>query len=149
MEFYRDRFGDVGLYENEVYPGIGKLLSALRGSGWNLYVATSKPHVYARRIVEHFELGGYFEEVFGSELSGERTDKSELLAHALQVSGASLADSLMIGDRSHDMVGAANNGLVGIGVLYGYGSREELVRAGARTIVAHVDELGAVLDALD
>jgi phosphoglycolate phosphatase len=146
--FYRDRFGDIGLYENEVYPGISALLAALTEAGWTLHVATSKPHVYARRIVEHFQLSGYFGEVFGSELSGERTDKTDLLAHALHASGASLSDSLMIGDRSHDMIGAANNGLTGIGVLYGYGSREELVRAGARTIVARVDELGAVLDAL-
>ena len=149
VQHYRDRFSDVGLYENELYPGISALLNGLREAGWTLHVATSKPHVYARRIVEHFELGTYFGEVFGSELSGERADKTDLLAHALLESGATLADSVMIGDRSHDMIGAENNGLTGIGVLYGYGSREELVRAGARTIVARVDELRAVLDALE
>lgn len=148
VEFYRDRFADIGLYENQVYPGINALLEQLSAAGWTLHVATSKPHVYARRIVEHFDLAVHFGEVFGSELSGERADKSELLAHALAESGASQAGSVMIGDRSHDMIGAANNGLVGVGVLYGYGSREELVRAGARTLVARVDELGEVLDAL-
>lgn len=146
--YYRERFGDVGLYENEIYPGIVRLLEKLLEAGWTLHVATSKPHVYARRIVEHFALNTYFGEVFGSELSGERSDKSELLAHALRESTASSVESVMIGDRSHDMLGAVNNGLTGIGVLYGYGSREELVRAGARTIVARVDELGSVLDAL-
>ncbi len=148
VALYRERFGAVGLYENEVYPGISALLERLTDAGWTLHVATSKPHVYAERIVEHFQLDSYFQEVFGSELSGERADKTDLLAHALHRSGATLAESVMIGDRSHDMVGAANNGLDGIGVLYGYGSREELVRAGARTIVKRVEELGKVLDAL-
>jgi len=145
VEFYRDRFADIGLYENEVYPGISQLLGTLFEAGWTLHVATSKPHVYARRIIEHFELNGYFGEVFGSELSGVRADKTDLLAHAMVESNATAAESVMIGDRSHDMVGAANNGLAGIGVLYGYGSREELVRAGARTIVARVEELAKVL----
>ncbi len=149
VQYYRDRFGDVGLYENELYPGITRLLEDLQDAGWALHVATSKPRVYARRIIEHFGLHGYFGEVFGAELSGERSDKSELLAHALEESGATAPVSVMVGDRSHDMVGAVNNGLTGVGVLYGYGSREELVRAGARTIVARVDELRRVLDALE
>lgn len=114
--------------------------------GWvTLHVATSKPHVYANRIIDHFGLAGYFGEVFGSELTGERADKSELLSHALKESGADTATTIMVGDRSHDMVGAANNGIDGVGVLYGYGSREELVRAGARTIVASVAELRGAL----
>ena len=147
VSFYRERFADIGLYENEVYPGIKPLLGRLSAAGWTLHVATSKPHVYAERIVEHFGLNTFFGDVFGSELSGERADKSALLAHALEQSAASVTESVMIGDRSHDMVGAKNNGLRGVGVLYGYGSREELVRAGARTIVSRVEELGNVLDA--
>lgn len=149
VAFYRERFGDIGLYENQVYPGISSLLEELQAAGWTLQVATSKPHVYARQIIEHFGLSPFFTEVFGSELSGERTDKADLLAHALKQSGTTAAGSVMIGDRSHDMIGAASNGLAGIGVLYGYGSREELARAGARTIVKRVDELRAALDALE
>ena len=148
VALYRERFGEVGLYENALYPGIEVLLSELTASGWTAHVATSKPHVYATRIVEHFGLSPYFGEVFGSELSGERSDKGDLLAHALDRSGASKPSSVMIGDRSHDMVGAEKNGLAGVGVLYGYGSRDELVRAGARTVVERVDELSDVLDAL-
>jgi len=148
VALYRERFGEVGLYENALYPGIEVLLSELTTSGWTAHVATSKPHVYATRIVEHFGLSPYFGEVFGSELSGERSGKGDLLAHALDRSGASKPFSVMIGDRSHDMVGAEENGLAGVGVLYGYGSRDELVRAGARTVVERVDELSDVLEAL-
>jgi phosphoglycolate phosphatase len=148
VELYRERFGAVGLFENQVYPGIRSLLETLGSRGWALHVATSKPHVYARQIVEHFELMPYFGEVFGSELSGERADKSDLLAHALRETGASSSLSVMIGDRSHDMIGAARNGVGSIGVLYGYGSREELVRAGARTIVERVEDVSDVLGAL-
>jgi len=148
VELYRERFGDVGLFENHVYPGIPSLLRALGSAGWTVHVATSKPHVYARRIVEHFELMPYFGEIFGSELSGERTDKTELLAHALRESGAPASHSVMIGDRSHDIIGAVGNGVEGVGVLYGYGSREELIRAGARTIVTRVEKVSEALDAL-
>lgn len=148
VALYRERFGDVGLFENALYPGIEALLTRLASSGRNLHVATSKPHLYATRIVEHFGLSACFGEVFGSELSGERTHKGELLAHALAESGAKASASVMIGDRSHDMIGAQKNGVAGVGVLYGYGSREELVRAGARTIVERIDELEGVLETL-
>lgn len=147
--FYRERFGEVGLFENHVYPGIDVQLDQLRGAGFELHVATSKPHVYARRIIEHFGLAGFFGEIFGAELSGLRTDKTELLRHAIEVSGAVADDSVMVGDRSHDMIGAVNNNLEGVGVLYGYGSREELVQAGARTIANGVDDLANVLRSLD
>jgi len=92
--------------------------------------------VFATRIVEHFGLRHHFEHVFGSELDGTRVDKSDLLAYALKVAAVDPAKTLMIGDRSHDMVGAGNNGMKGIGVLYGYGSRDELIGAGARHVCA-------------
>lgn len=147
--FYRERFGEVGLLENHVYPGIDVQLDQLRGAGFDLHVATSKPHVYARRIIEHFGLAGFFGQIFGAELSGLRSNKTELLRHALKVSGAAADVSVMVGDRSHDMVGAVNNNLKGVGVLYGYGSREELVQAGARTLAKGVDDLTSVLQSLD
>jgi phosphoglycolate phosphatase len=136
VERYRERFADVGLFENAVYPGIPEALAALAQPGRALYVASSKPHVFVDRIVRHFDLGQHFTALFGSELDGTRTDKTELLRHAMAETGCSTATALMIGDRSHDIVGARNNGIAAIGVLYGYGSLEELEGAGA-TCFAH------------
>ena len=136
VSYYRERFSDVGLYENGVYDGIGEVLTSLCASGHRLFVATSKPHVFAERIIDHFGLRDHFERVFGSELDGTRVDKSHLLEYALKVAAVDPAKTLMIGDRSHDMVGAGNNGMKGIGVLYGYGSRDELIGAGALHVCA-------------
>ena len=136
VEFYRERFGDVGLFENSVYPEIADVLAALRKTPRRIFVATSKPHVFAKRIVEHFGLDGYFEHVFGSELDGTRVHKDELLAYALEVAGVDPAQALMIGDRSHDVVGAKKNGIDAIGVTYGYGSPTELLEAGASHLCA-------------
>ena len=130
-------FPTSGCYENRVYDGIGEVLTTLSQSGHRLFVATSKPHVFADRIVEHFGLRHHFEHVFGSELDGTRVDKSDLLAYALKTTAVDPAKTLMIGDRSHDMVGARNNGMQGIGVLYGYGNRDELLGAGAAARLRH------------
>jgi phosphoglycolate phosphatase len=136
VALYRERFSEVGLYENSVYAGIRDVLSALRSSGHRLFVATSKAHVFADRIIDHFDLRDHFEHVFGAELDGTRADKSDLLAHALRTTAVDPSRTLMIGDRSHDMVGAKNNGMKGIGVLYGYGNRDELIAAGAGQLCA-------------
>ena len=140
VELYRERFRDVGLYENEAYAGIEETLAKVAVGGRRLFVATSKPKVYADRIVEHFGLGGLFEHVFGSELDGTRTDKTDLLAYALSEAKLDPAQAIMIGDRSHDVVGARKNGMKAIGVLYGYGSLAELTDAGADHLcAAHPD----------
>ena len=136
VALYRERFSDIGLYENRVYDGIGEVLTTLRASSHRLFVATSKAHVFADRIIDHFGLRQHFERVFGAELDGTRADKSHLLEHALKEASVDPAKTLMIGDRSHDMVGAKNNGMKGIGVLYGYGSRDELIEAGAQHVCA-------------
>jgi phosphoglycolate phosphatase len=136
VSYYRERFSDIGLYENGVYDGIGDVLTSLCTSGHRLFVATSKPHVFAERIIDHFGLRAHFERVFGSELDGTRVDKSHLLKYALKQASVDPSKTLMIGDRSHDMVGAKNNGMQGIGVLYGYGSRDELLEAGAHHVCA-------------
>ena len=136
VSLYRERFSDIGLYENGVYDGISEVLTTLSRSGQRLFVATSKPHVFAERIVEHFGLRHHFEHVFGAELDGTRVEKSDLLEYALKQAAVDPAKTLMIGDRSHDMVGAKNNGMKGIGVLYGYGSRDELLEAGAHHVCA-------------
>ena len=141
VTLYRERFSDVGLYENGVYDGIGDVLTKLCTAGHRLYVATSKPHVFAERIIDHFGLRDHFERVFGSELDGTRVDKSHLLEYALREVSVDPSKTLMIGDRSHDMVGAKNNGMQRIGVLYGYGSRDELLEAGAQHVCATPGEI--------
>ncbi|MDP1585845.1 MAG: HAD family hydrolase [Bradyrhizobium sp.] len=136
VTLYRERFSDVGLFENEVYPGIEDTLSALARSGRRMFVATSKAHVFAERIIDHFKLRTYFERVFGAELDGTRSDKTDLLRHALQSMGIDPSQAMMIGDRSFDMVGARSNGMTAVGVLYGYGSEAELRDAGAHHVCA-------------
>ena len=136
VELYRERFGDVGLFENSVYPDIEQVLAALHSAPRRMFVATSKPHVFATRIIAHFGLSNYFEHVFGSELDGTRVNKVDLLAYALQQTGVDPAAAVMIGDRSHDVIGAKRNGIRAVGVTYGYGSAEELVEAGASHLCA-------------
>ena len=141
---YREYYAKVGLYENSVYPGVADGLAALREAGARLFVATSKPEVFAKRIIEHFELAPYFEHVYGSELSGERSNKGDLIAHVLRSEGLT-NDAWMIGDRLHDIRGAKLNGLRSAGILWGYGSREELAQAGADALFASMAELARAL----
>lgn len=137
VELYRERFAEIGLYENSLYPEIPGVLDSLRRSGATLHVASSKPHVYVNRILEHFALNHFFEGVFGAELDGTRSDKTTLLHYALEQTGCQAEGAIMIGDRHHDCTGALNNKMAFIGVLYGYGTSEELLRAGAlRTVEA-------------
>lgn len=136
IELYRERFGTVGLFENSVYPDIAEVLAALRATPRRMFVATSKPHVFATRIIAHFGLSEHFDHVFGSELDGTRVNKVELLAYALEQTGADPASAVMIGDRSHDVIGAKRNGIRAVGVTYGYGSAEELREAGASELCA-------------
>jgi phosphoglycolate phosphatase len=145
LELYRVRFRAVGMFENRVYAGIPEALAALRHAGWRLSVVTSKPHTFAVPILDHFGLVESFASVYGSELSGERTDKAELIGYALRAEGAPAEQVIMIGDRSHDIVGARANRVQSRGVLWGYGTREELADAGAdglfETVAALVSEL--------
>ncbi|MDJ0758060.1 MAG: HAD hydrolase-like protein [Woeseiaceae bacterium] len=145
LSIYRERFSDLGWQENAPYDGIHAALDALAGSGSELYVATSKPRVYAIRILEHFDLLPFFTAVYGAELDGTRSDKSELLAYAL--SQHTVNQPVMVGDRRHDVIGAASNGMRAIGVSYGYGSVEELLAAGAEQIVDSPSGLIDVLQA--
>lgn len=144
VALYRERFGDVGLFENELYPGIQATLQAV-APGRRLFVATSKPHLFADRIIDHFGLRPYFQRVFGSELDGTRVDKTALLRYALDETSTDPARAIMIGDRKHDVIGAANNGMVTIGALYGYGGREELTKAGAAHLVASPADIPALI----
>ncbi len=134
LGYYRERFSDIGWKENATYPGIEDALAQLCEAGFRLYVATSKPHIFARKIIEHFQMGQFIEAVYGSELDGTRTDKSELLRYAL-ADTQTQDTAIMIGDREHDIIGALANGMRAIGVTYGYGSAQELLQAGATRIV--------------
>lgn len=141
LKKYRERFEEVGMFENRVYVGIPEALSEIRARGYRLCVATSKPHVYARKILDHFGLSRHFDHIFGPEFDGTRREKSKLLAHALEVTQTSASRCLMVGDRKHDIIGARENAIAALAVTWGYGSRVELEAARADGFVSAVDEL--------
>ncbi|NWB90201.1 HAD family hydrolase [Pseudomonas agarici] len=126
VNFYRERFKVTGLYENRLFEGVTPLLETLSGQDRTLYIATSKPWLFAREIARHFDFAKYFKVIYGSELDGTRTDKVELIAHLIAEQGLEPGDTLMIGDRKHDLIGARRNGLDAAAVGYGFGSFEEL-----------------------
>jgi phosphoglycolate phosphatase len=131
MALYRRRFAKTGLYENQIYDGVRKMLEQAAASAAAMYVATSKPAMYADRIVKHFGLAGHFRKVYGPELDGRYDNKAELLAHLLEEERITPDVAVMIGDRAADVLAAKANGLRSVGVLWGYGSERELVEAGA------------------
>lgn len=145
LRLYRVRFSETGLFENAVYAGIPELLDRLRSHDMRLFVATSKPHVYASRIIEHFGLSSFFEVVYGSELDNRNADKRDLLRHILDQERFDPLQAVMIGDREHDAIGARANGIASIGVTWGYGSREELLTAGVTDLVEQPGELGEAI----
>jgi phosphoglycolate phosphatase len=141
MGLYRERFADVGLYENEVYAGIPGMLETLARAGARLFVATAKPAVFAERIVRHFALDRHFAGVYGPDLDGRLDDKRELVRHLLARERLDVAGTVMVGDRGGGVVAARANGVRSIGVLWGYGSRAELIEAGADAVCAEPTEL--------
>lgn len=145
IEKYRERFQDKGIFENKLYDGIPEMLRALNSRGMFMAVASSKPTVYVRRILEHFKIEKYFKVVVGSELDGTRTSKAEVVTEALrQLFDGNPVDKTrvyMIGDRKYDVEGAHAFGVEAVGVTYGYGSMEELKEARADYIVRSVEEL--------
>ncbi|MFK7955911.1 MAG: HAD hydrolase-like protein [Lysobacterales bacterium] len=147
VQLYRQRFDACGWQENRRYPGILEGLQKLSERGVQLCVATSKPQIFAERIVEHFDMQPYFQHIFGPGLDGTRADKSELLAFAVAQTHPSRPIA-MVGDRKHDMIGAGSNAIPAIGVTYGFGSAQELRTAGAQDIVDSVSTLFVALDDL-
>lgn len=142
---YREYFATKGLLENSVYPGIPELLAGLKAAGKKLVVATSKPEEYSVRIIEHFGLAQYFENVCGSLMDESRSKKDEVIAYAIERNHISdKSKILMIGDRKHDILGAKKIGLKSCGVLFGYGSREELEEAEADFISENVSRLDKI-----
>lgn len=143
---YREYFDEKGIFENRVYDGIPELLAHLQKEGKSLIVATSKPVTAARMILDHFGLSSYFQGVYGSELDGRREKKEEVIRYALKQRGITDMDQvLMVGDRSHDVLGAAACGIRCVGILYGFGDRKELEEAKAFRIAATIQELEELL----
>ncbi|WOE33017.1 MULTISPECIES: HAD hydrolase-like protein [unclassified Acinetobacter] len=138
---YRERFSVTGLFENQLYPDVITTLHALKNKSYHIFLATAKPTIYAKQILQHFALTAYFNGIYGSELSGERTNKSELIAYILQQENLKPAESLMVGDRQYDVIGARENGLQVIAVEYGYGNAIELDQAQAKVRIATFADL--------
>lgn len=148
LQKYRERFSRIGINENILLPGIDKMLASLKETGRVLGVASSKPTFYVEQILETFGIREYFTVVVGSEMDGRRSDKKEVIEEALSqlnLTEEQRKSVIMIGDREHDVIGAKRNQIPCIGVLMGFGSREELEAAGAKYVVSTVDELYKLL----
>jgi len=138
---YRERFAVTGLFENHVFDDVAQTLEALKSKGYRLFLATAKPEVYARQILDHFDLLKYFDYPYGSELNGERTNKGELITYILEKEKLNPKECLMVGDREHDIYGARKNGIETIAVEYGYGSKQVLDEAVPKARIAKFSEL--------
>lgn len=145
IRLYRQRFAATGLYENQVYAGVPAMLEHAQQAATVMYVATSKPAVYAERIVQHFGLDHHFRQVYGAELDGRRENKADLVAYVLASEGVDAQTAVMIGDRAADVLAAKANGVRSIGVLWGYGSAHELLDAGVDILCQTPSELAAHL----
>ena len=135
----------LGMFQNTVYEGIVPLLERLRASGRKLYVATSKPEVYARQILDHFDLSRYFEFCGGSDIEETRVKKAEIISYVMETCGLQKDTCIMVGDREHDVIGAKANDIPCIGVLYGFGSEAELTKAGASYLAKTPADVGKVI----
>lgn len=146
LEKYREYFSVKGLYENKLYDGIEPLLRHLKEAGKTLFVATSKPLLYARQILEYFKIADYFDEIVGPEMDGTRNKKIEVMEYVLDKWNLTdRSQAIMVGDRKFDVEPSKELGLEVIGVLYGFGSREELLTAGADYLASSVEEVEELL----
>ena len=130
VAIFRERFSTVGLFENTPYEEVPEMLSSL-GRDYRLFVATSKPQLYAEQILQHFSFAHHFEEIQGNDLAGRLDDKAELLRELIERRKLCPEQTVMVGDRMHDVIAAKKNGVASIAVTYGYGSESELIGAGA------------------
>lgn len=145
ISLYRQRFSERGLFENRVYPEVVPTLRWIKALGVHLFLATSKPKVFAEQIIDHFSLTPFFNAVYGSELDGQLSDKGELIAYILDTEHLDPKQTLMVGDRSHDIIGGKKNGIKTAGVSYGYGSREELAASEPDFTVSVLADLAALI----
>lgn len=141
VEKYRERYQDTGIFENQLYPGIPQMLETLKSAGAVLAVASSKPQVFVQRILEHFSISGYFDQVVGCGLDGSLNTKAQVVRRAMELSGGEKASSILVGDRKYDAQGAAQEGIGFLGVLYGFGSREELEQYPHEGLVSSPEEV--------
>ncbi len=150
LVLYREYFSVTGLLENTPYAGVHEMLASLKEKGYVLCVATSKPEIFARRILEHFALSPYFTHICGATLDSSRNNKTAVLEYLLSRTGVKAKDrAVMVGDRYHDAEGAANVGMKAIGVLWGYGSEKELLDAGVVAIAQRMEDLPRLIDGMD
>ncbi len=145
LSLYREYFAEIGLFENKPYQKIAEALSKIKKSGKHLAVATSKPEEFAARILEHFELDGYFDMICGATMDESRTEKTDVIKYTLEALRTSPDECIMVGDRKHDIKGAEANNMRSVGVLWGFGSREELENAGANFIVSNPEDLANII----
>ena len=147
IKHYREYYSETGIYQNRVYPNIPELLAELDSRGKNLYVATSKPTVFAEKILHYFKLDHHFKAITGSNLDGTRVEKKDVITHVLKMmeGKGEKEKTVMVGDRKHDILGAKACGLDSIAVAYGYGSAAELEAAGPIHIAQSVEDLGEKL----
>lgn len=152
IDKYRERFATQGIFENEIYPGIPQMLADLKAKGKKLAIASSKPTLFVEQILEHFEIGKYFDHVIGSNMDGTRGTKEEVVEETLrqmlpvEMTPAQKRDTVaMVGDRKFDIEGARAHGITSVGVSFGYAPEGELEEAGADFIVNSVDSLHVVL----
>jgi phosphoglycolate phosphatase len=141
VDYYREYYSDKGIFENELYPGIEELLTHLENKNKTIILATSKPTIFAERILAHFKISCFFKHVIGSNLDGTMTDKTELIKYILDMKLHLPDQTIMIGDRKYDIIGANNNNIKSIGVGYGYGSLQELKEAFPYCLCITMDEL--------
>jgi phosphoglycolate phosphatase len=147
LGYYRERYRTTGLFENQPYEGISEALAILAGSGFGLFVATSKNEADARRVLEHFDMAKFFQGIYGAQNDGGRAVKSDLLRFVLQSEGLDVdaGNIVMIGDRKFDILGAHAVGIKAMGALWGYGAREELIEAGADFLIGTPPEIPAAV----
>ena len=146
VEHYREYFRPTGIFENKLYDGIPQLLKALKESGIKVRLATSKPDIFARQILEHFGITEYFTSIQGSALDGSLIKKEDVIAKIItETEGITASNTVMIGDTAFDIIGARANGIPAIGVCYGYGVPSEMAESGAFMIVKTVGELEKIL----
>ena len=143
---YRERFSVTGLFENHLFDDVPATLQELKKQGYKLFLATAKPEIYARQILQHFELLQYFDYPYGSELTGERTNKGDLIGYILEQEKLEPTECLMVGDREHDILGARRFGIETIAVEYGYGSKQELDEAQPKARISKFSQLSNFLN---
>jgi len=145
VTYFRTYFETTGIKENVEYAGVELMLQTLKERGKKLFIATSKPEVFAKRVIENFALTTYFSGIYGSNLDGTRSDKAEVIKYAIESADIIAENAIMVGDREHDIIGAQKNSIPAIGVTYGFGTKEQLILSGATQIVDSPLELLEIL----